>query len=78
MTAAEARAIAEEQIALWRRHGLPAYEAWNALTPEHYWGGGWDAVRVLMVRWLLSRTAPGQKPRLKRGPLPAVPMRRAA
>lgn len=66
MTAAEARAMADEQIAFWRtgafRHRLWASEAWRALHPGRpYPGGGWERVRAEMVRWLLDDAAPSQR-----------------
>lgn len=67
MTAAEARAMADAQIAFWKTESnmllwvprLTAHEAWNALgTGKPYPGGGWERVRAEMIGWLLDQAEP--------------------
>lgn len=52
MTFAEAKAIADEQIAFWRQNGLSADDAWRALGLDWAWATTWPEVREQLMRWL--------------------------
>lgn len=58
MTPALAREIADEHIAFSRdlrqHRPIRAREIWEAMTPDRYPGGGWEAVRAWMIGWLLQ------------------------
>ena len=75
LSAADARAIADEHIAWWLRHRRPrgdritAAAAWSLLTDRPYPGGGWERVRAEMIGWLLEDD---------RRAVATVPLRRAA
>jgi hypothetical protein len=50
---AEAREIAEEQIAWWIGRGVCPVEAWWALGQRSV-PGGWGRVRMYLVRWTID------------------------
>ena len=57
MSAAAARAIAEDQIGYWQRSGVTATEAYGALLGHSVWCADWWEVHAFMIRWLLSQGA---------------------
>ncbi len=54
MTPSTAAAIADEQIAHWRKNDVGAPEAWVALGCVWSWAVEWWEVRGFMIRWLLN------------------------
>ena len=77
MTAAEARAMADEQIAWWRRQGISPEDAWRAVGLSWAWGVTWPEVRGEMVRWAAGTAYRSDLP-FKVGALPPAPARLAA
>lgn len=54
---AEAEAIVDEQISLWKNQGITEAEAWESLNREALWCIAWWEIRRAMIRWQLAYAA---------------------